>query len=218
MSTTGSRLPPIPWRRTLRRARRSCAVWLFLSVVLAAGSAVRASQLDAEAVARRDAWGQAVPVVVAVADLEAGAVVRTGDVTVERRPAPLVPRGALGELPVGRVVTASILAGEVVVAARIAPGGLSGAATLVGRGHRAVAVPVTGGAPPLSVGDRVDVVATFDAFEVEALPSGVVAAGVVVVHVDTDAGLVTVAVAQADVPRVAFATARGVVSLALLGG
>jgi hypothetical protein len=117
-----------------------------------------------------------------------------------------------------------------VVAARLAPAGLVGAAALVPAGERAVAVP-TGPAPtpPLVVGDRVDVLAVLPAApapEAGDRPRGVGAPGVSdpafalveqAAVVDVADGVVTVAVPEADAPRVAWALGHGSVVLALAG-
>ena len=111
-----------------------------------------------------------------------------------------------------------MLAGEPVVAARLAPHGLRGAAALVPPDERAVAVPLgPGGAPPLAVGDLVDVLAV--------LPSGYEPAGDVPAFplaeratvVDVADHAVTVAVPRADAARVAWALAHGTVVLTLAG-
>jgi hypothetical protein len=78
-----------------------------------------------------------------------------------------------------------------------------------------VAVP-TGSGLPLEVGDRVDVLATFDAGTTGAgEPTFAVARRAVVVHVGEDA--VTVAVTTSAAPRVAYALAAGAVTLVLSG-
>jgi hypothetical protein len=78
-----------------------------------------------------------------------------------------------------------------------------------------VAVP-TGSGLPLRVGDRVDVLATFDpGVSGDGEPTFAVARGAVVVHVGKEA--VTVAVAEAAAPKVAYALAAGTVTLVLSG-
>lgn len=190
------------------RARSSVAVRWIAVALAAAVAAVQVSALGADAEARRRAWGDAVPVVVAVRDLAAGRVVGAGDVRVERWPDAVVPAAALGDPPVGATLLADVVAGEALVASRVAPGGLGRVAALVPPGWRAVAVPVSAGfgavAPPLTVGDRVDVLAP-----------DLVAERAVVVAVDDDA--VTVAVPAGDAPGVAEAAATAVVTLALRG-
>jgi Flp pilus assembly protein CpaB len=114
--------------------------------------------------------------------------------------------------------------GEVLLASKLAPEGLRGVAALVPPGDRALAVPVDPGGLALRLGDRVDVLATFDvagaddtapALPTPAAPTFPVARAALVVGVGD--GAVTVAVGPDEVPRVAFALARGTVALALVG-
>ena len=193
----------------LRRLRRSIAARWLLVAVAAGAVAVEASHITAQAEAERDAWGTPVTVAVAARDVDGGEVIRAADVRVEQRPAAVVPDGAVPAPPVGQVATAALVAGEVVVAARVAPAGLSPVAALVPDGWRAVAVPTSSSglgapAPPLAVGDRVDLLAPHT-----------VAEGAVVVAVDE--GAVTVAVPAGDVDDVAEATSAAVVTIALVG-
>jgi Flp pilus assembly protein CpaB len=211
-------LPPIPWRRWLRRARRAGAAWWALAAIGSVVGAAHLAAADAAADAERDAWGRSVPVAIATHDLGPGSVVHPDDATVEQRPAAVVPDGALDAVPVGDVVTAPVLAGEALVAGRVGGDGLSVVAARVPAGHRAVAIPIDrpGSAPPLRPGDLVDVLATFDVLDpADTAPTGVVASAAVVVAVDDST--VTVAVPADDVDRVAFAVARGTVTLALVG-
>lgn len=214
-------LPRIPWRRALRRARRSPAAWWLAAAAVAALAATRVGTLDDEAAAARAAWGEGVPVVVATRDLAAGEVVGADDVVVASWPPAVVPEGALAEVPAGRTVAAPIVAGEAVVGARVAPEGLSDVAALLPPGWRAVAVPAFGGGaggdhPPLAVGDRVDVLASVDTFDPLAHQSAeVVAEGALVV--DVRDGSVTVGVPQRVAAAVAVATTRGTITLALVG-
>jgi Flp pilus assembly protein CpaB len=169
----------------------------------------------------RAAWGDAVTVVVAARDFDAGDRPGAVDVVVETRPRAVVPDGALTEADEldGRVVVAPIVAGEVVLERRLAPAGLTGVAALVPAGHRAVAVPVDPSlgaiSPDVRVGDRVDVLAVFDVMDGSEPPAGVVAGSVSVIAVDDRR--VTVSVRDGDAARVAFAAARGTVALAVVG-
>lgn len=88
-----------------------------------------------------------------------------------------------------------------------------GTAALVPRGWLAVAIPVAVAAPPVRVGDRVDLFGA-DAEEF-GLGADVLARGARVVGVADDA--ITVATRREAVPRVARALATGVVTLALQG-
>jgi Flp pilus assembly protein CpaB len=212
--------PRLALRRRWRRARRSPALWWSAAAATAAAAALQVSSLDGRATARREAWGESEPVVVATHDLEAGAVIGPGDVTVEQWPHAVVPSGAITEVPTGQVVIAAVVDGEAVIDRRLAPEGLRGVAALVPDHHRAIAVPSSAAgfgtdAPPLSAGDRVDVLATFDVVDGDAPPTAPVAEAALVV--DVGEGTVTVAVPVADAPRVAFAVARGTVTLALVG-
>lgn len=220
-------LPRIRFRRLLRRARRSPAVWWSAAALVALVAAARVGSIDDAAEARRASWGTPVPVVVAARDLPAGTVLGDGDVVTTSWPDAVVPAGALVSPPLGRTTSAAIMAGEAVVADRVAPDGLSDVAALLPPGWRAVAVPPSSagfgsGAPPLQVGDRVDVLATFDALDLtdgsnDPTPTEPVAEGALVVDVDPDGGPITVAVPTADAPDVAFAVARGIVTLTLVG-
>jgi hypothetical protein len=127
------------------------------------------------------------------------------------------------------------------VGVRLAPHGSTGAAALVPPGHRAVAVPVgPTGAPPLTEGDLVDVLAVSPLGPPPTEPSppaegdgesAPVAEGdadgprdepafALVEHalvVAAGERSVSVAVPQADAPAVAFAVSQGAVVLALTG-
>jgi Flp pilus assembly protein CpaB len=204
------------------RARRALArpgVRRLAVAVLAVATALTVTATLGAADAARDRWGPSQPVAVATRDLAPGDVV---DATaIERRDLPdgLVTEASLAAAPEGAVVRHPILAGEPLMAARLAPHGLSGVAALVPPGHRAVAVPVgPAGVPPLSTGDLVDVVTV--------LPTGLEAGGddpafplaerAPVVDVGDQA--VTVAVPATDAPRVAWALSNGTIVLMLAGG
>ena len=204
---------PPRWRRRWRawRRRSSFAWWVAAALlVLLTGGAFRASL--ARTSARLDELGPLRPVVVVTSGVEAGAVVSAGDVAVARRPAAMVPDGAITSVDgsVGRVAIVPLVAGEVLVATRLAPDGLRGAAALVPGGMRALAVPGgPSGRPPLAVGDLVDAVDTAGAV--------VVATAATVVAVDDRSDTVTVAVPADDAPGLAAAVATGGISLALSG-
>jgi Flp pilus assembly protein CpaB len=211
---------PKPRRRRVRPVlalRRQPRLWWLLSLTaaLAIGWAVSTIVADAERV--RQAWGTTEAVVVARRPLVAGTPIDGGDVELVDRPRALVPEGALRDLPDGQVAATSIAAGEVVVAARLAPLGLRGLAATLPAGARAVAIPVEPGlAPPVAVGDRVDVLVALAPEAAGGRPPGfVVAAGALVVAVDEAA--VTVAVRAAAAPRIAVALGQGAVTLALIG-
>jgi Flp pilus assembly protein CpaB len=168
-------------------------------------------------------------VAVATHDLAVGDPLGADAAEVRSLPAALVPSGALSAPPFGALVRQPIAAGEALVAERLAPDGLTGAAALVPPGSRAVAVPLAPvPAPPLVVGDLVDLLA------VVAPASGGVADGVTgdvtsgaepafplvetVPVVDVGDETASVAVPEADAPRVAYALAQGAVVVTLAGG
>ena len=146
--------PSVRARRALvRPAVRRTAVGL-----LAAATALSVASLLGAVDDARDRWGATRPVAVATRDLSPGEVLDSGAVEVRDLPEGVIPDAAVATAPTGAVVRHPILAGEPLAPARLAPDGLSGTAALVAEGERAVAVPVgAGGAPPLAVGDLVDV-------------------------------------------------------------
>ena len=224
---------------SVRRLRRSPLVFWTAALVVAGLAGTATTRAVAEAEARARELGGLVEVAVAARPLHPGDEVRGGDVTVERLPAALlpdsspVPAGAVA----GRIVVVPVVPGEVLTEAKVGGDGVTGAAALVPAGMRAIAVPVGAGIPPLEQGHRVDVLATFETafgpdgegttFEMAFGPDSggattepieptfAVAEDAVVVAVDDD--VVTVAVPAADAPRVAYAVATAIVTLALSG-
>ncbi len=182
-------------------------------LALAVGVAVHRTTASAEAVTA-DLGSTAV---VAVVDrpLAPGDEITPGDVVMQARPVGHLPAGAVVDDPTGRTVRAGVVAGEVLVADRLAGAGRDGAGALVPPGWRGVAIPIVDAAIPARPGDVVDVVASFDPSLDLREPSTVVVPGAVVVDVADDA--LTVAVPRSRVTAVAFAVANGIVSLALVG-
>jgi len=133
-------------------------------------------------------------------------------VTTRSVPIALLPRRALATLPPDAVAAVDLTPGEIVLAQRLT--GRSTVAARLPSGTRAVAVP-TGGGLPLEIGDRVDVLATFDTGDPAAEPTLAVASDALVLAVDEDAA--TVAVSQSAAPRVAYALAVGTITLVLSG-
>ena len=199
------------------RLRRSPLPFWLLSLALAGLTGLTVSRLVDEAAGRAAALGGLVDTPVAARPVGVGRALRAADVEVRRLPASLLPRGRLARAPwAGRVAVVPLAAGEVLLAAKLAPDGLSGVAALVPPGHRALAIPVDPGGLALNAGHRVDVLATFDAATPEAPdpePTFPVATDALVVEAGDEA--VTVAVTPAQAARVAFALARGTVTLAL---
>jgi Flp pilus assembly protein CpaB len=197
---------------------RHLGSWALTAVLALAAGGATATIVGRAADAER-AWGERRPVAMADRDLAPGDVIAGADVT--RRPLPLalIPRAGVDD-PVGRVVTAPIVAGEPVVEDRLAGPDDTGAAALVPDGHAAVAVALDAPAPPLRIGDRVDLVApgalgALGGPTVDGGPGTArrVTRGATVVDVGETA--VTVAVADDDVTTVAAATLQGPVAVVL---
>lgn len=190
------------WYRDRLRAWAATAGLAVLAGGLTAGAVQRASQAAAE-------WGTRREIAVATRALDPGHTIGTGDVERRTLPVALLPDGALAD-PVGRVVVAPVLPGEVVPDARVAPEGRQGPGALVPDGWLAVAVPVDGALPPLASGDPVVVLGVLDPMAMR----GTVLAGEATVVAVTDSA-VTVAVPAADATAVSAAVLAGPVTLAL---
>jgi Flp pilus assembly protein CpaB len=189
---------------------------LAAAALLALATVAAINGLTADARAQAAAFGRLRAVPVAARSLDAGDEVGPEDVTTRRLPAALIPRGGVAARPEGRVVVVPVAAGEVLLEAKLAPWGLKGAAALLPDGTRALAIPVSEGTPPLSVGNHVDLLATFSPDQPAATspdPSFPVAEDALVVAVGHDT--VTVAVDQRAAPAVAYAIAAGTVIIAL---
>lgn len=202
-----------------RRALARPAVRRLFVAAVAVATALTVISLVGAAGQARDQWGRSRQVVVATRDLAPGDVVDAGAVEIRDLPEGVLTDSALADAPEGSVVRQPILAGEPVVAARLAPHGLTGAAALVPAGERAVAVPLgPSGAPPLAIGDLVDVLTVVPA---GVDPDGEDPAFPLVERamvVDVTEQAISVAVPEADAPRVAWALSNGAVVLALAGG
>jgi pilus assembly protein CpaB len=216
-------IPP-RWRRELRRrvrhVRRSPVLWWTVAAVLALVTASSLRSSFDRAAAAEARFGVLRPVLVVARPVGVGEVVEAGDVRLEPRPLALLPEGAVSGSAVvaGRVAVADLVPGEVVVSARLAPGGRRGAAALLPPGQRALAVPGGAGRPPLRPGDRVDVLATGgDGDGDGGSDTLVVVTDATVLDVDDQRDLVTIAVAPDEAPLVASAVATATVTLALSG-
>jgi Flp pilus assembly protein CpaB len=213
---------PKPAVRHLVPARPSLALALrrrprLRWAVVAAGAAV-VGLLVSGAVSRaeraRAAWGRTQTVLVATRDLAAGHELEPGDTDARTVPVAAAPEGAVASVDPGRAVRMPVLAGEVLVRRRLAGAGATGVAALLPHGSRAVAIPIEPGtAPPLRVGQRVDVVAVAAGPD-GSVPGFVLARAAPVVDVREEAA--SVAVDPDVVPRIAVALAEGAVSLALV--
>ncbi|MGH9157160.1 MAG: Flp pilus assembly protein CpaB [Acidimicrobiales bacterium] len=195
------------------RLRRSPVLFWTAAGAVALFTGLTVSGLAGRAAARAAALGGLEEVAVAARPVAAGEVLTAADVAVRSLPAALLPDSPPARAPRGRVALVDLAEGEVLLASRLAPEGADGLAALLPEGMRALAVPVDTAAPALRRGHRVDVLATFDTVEPAAEPTIAVATGALVIDVDEDA--VTLAVSPSEAPRLAFAMARGIVTLAL---
>lgn len=176
-------------------------------------------------------FGATRAVVLARVDLDLGTRVREADLRMAHLPAAAVPPGALDARndAVGRVVAVPVLAGAAVAERALAPRKRDGLAGIVAPGRRAVRVTTADGLRP-DPGSVVDIIATLDSREVGGTlePSVVVARAARVISVDPapsarDAGAngsegrvgVVVLVTVTEASRLADATARGALMLAL---
>jgi Flp pilus assembly protein CpaB len=205
-------------RRALARTVVRRAVVLGLAIL----TGLVVVSLVSSAEAARQRWGRSRPVAVATRDLAPGDLVDGSAVEVRRLPEAAVAPQALAEPPSGSMVRQPVAAGEPLVPERLAPQGLTGVAALVPAGHRAVAIPIGPlAAPPLTVGDLVDVLAVVPALveeqprQREDQPSFALVEAAVVVDVGEQS--ITVAVPEAAAPRVAWVLTNGSVVLALAG-
>jgi Flp pilus assembly protein CpaB len=206
----------------VRRALARTVVHRAVVLALAAVTGLVVVSLVSSAEAARQRWGRARPVAIATRDLTPGDLIDGSAVEVRRLPEAAVAPGALAEAPAGSVVREPVVAGEPLVAERLAPQGLRGVAALVPRGHRAVAVPIGPlAAPPLTVGDVVDVLAVVPVAAGESpgqsgdVPSFPLVEAAVVVDVGEQS--IAIAVPEADAPRVAWVLTNGSLVLALAG-
>jgi Flp pilus assembly protein CpaB len=203
----------------LRRMRRATLAYWAIVAVLMFLTFELVGRVHASAQAAMAKHGTTETVWVTRRDVSAGAILRREDVRLTEVPTAFLPQGHATRDVSGQATTVPLVAGEVVLAARLAPSGVRGAAARMPRGSRALAVPIGPGGPlAVEIGDRVDLLATFppDANSGDE-PTFAVAEGAVVVDVSPDDDTVTVAVPAEDAARVAYAVAVGVVTLALAG-
>jgi Flp pilus assembly protein CpaB len=198
----------------LRRwARTPFVFWLITCTIGATtGLVVSHSLAAARAAARR--YGSLRPVVVALRAAEPGDTLAAGDVDTIDMPRAFVPPGALrpGSEPRGRTVVVALFPGEIILDAHLSGPGAHGLAALLPLGRRAVAVPLARGGLRLRKGDVVDVLATFETPSPTGEPTFPVAIGATVIDAGPDN--VTVAVTPEEAARVAYALAKGEVTLA----
>jgi Flp pilus assembly protein CpaB len=214
-----------------RRSPRAVLLWLGAALVAVVTAVLVATDLAA---LHRRAHSLGAPRSVAMADrdLPLGSTIDRGALRSRTVHRSQLPSGAVSPRAAeGRVVAVPVVRGAFVVDGNLAPRrrtGLNGAIPPDMRALRIVARDTL--RPP--VGSSVDVLVTFESSDPSAgsAPTVVAARGVLVLGTDdapaavetragsgTAAGLgVTLLVADDDAPRLAFATAAGVVTLALV--
>ena len=222
------------------RSPRVLALWGAAGTVAIVTAFVVAS--DLAALHRRAAdLGPVVNAVVATRDLTLGTTISASDIGERQIHQLQLPRGALDDAGsiVGRVVAVPIVRGGYVSTDNLAPSERTGVDGAIPQGMRAMRVVVTNAVRPRP-GAAVDVLATFQtsgqtAGQTSGQTSGaddgsstvVVAAGALVIDTDgaaarastgtrSDTLGVTLLVDTAVAQRLAFATANGVVTIALV--
>lgn len=132
-------------------ARRALSLRL-LAALICTSIAIWVARSLSEAAELRADWGQQVPVLVALHDIEAGEPVGASDVVSTIRPRALHPKGAVRELEPGTTATTEILAGEPLVGAR-----LSSDQRSMAHGTTAMSLDLALPPPELRSGDHIDV-------------------------------------------------------------
>jgi Flp pilus assembly protein CpaB len=220
-----------------RRSPRAVLLWIGAVIVAIVTAVVVATDLAALH-RRARGLGPQRPIAVAVRDLPVGTTIRDGDIRVRSVHRSQLPADAMSPAAArGRVVAVPVVRGAFVIDGNVAPRrrtGLNGAITT---GMRAMQIVVWDALRP-PVGSSVDVLVTFDPGSnsaSSAAPTVVAARGVLVLGTGdapavSDSGAtgrrtgsgqssalgVTLLVSQEDAPRLAFAAATGVVTIALV--
>jgi len=220
-----------------RRSPRAVIFWAGAILVAIATATIVATDLAALH-RRAHSLGAPRPVAVAARDLPLGTTIRRGDITTRPVHRSQLPSGALSpKVAERRVVAVPVVRGAFVVDGNVAPRGRTGLDSAIPPGMRALRVVARDALHP-PVGSSVDVLATFESSDGAAgdgAPTVVAARGVLVLGTDDEpaaveggargsgepggqrGGLgVTLLVDEDDAPRLAFAAAAGVVTLALV--
>ena len=209
----------------LRRSPGAALLWgaaLVVAVVTAVWVGGTLASLH-----RQDArYGRVATFAVARRDLPVGRGVTSADVAANRARGGARPPGALDRASVtGRVLVVAVLRGQAVTDRHLAAKVRDGHDGIVAPGRRAMRVAVAD-TPRLRAGDHVDVYVTFDPGQVsaDADPTLTVARAVAVLAVDAPAvasggGATTGVTLMVDVdeaPKLAYASANGVLAVALV--
>jgi Flp pilus assembly protein CpaB len=210
----------------LRRSPRAALLWCLATVVAVATALTVGGSLAS--LRRQDArFGRVVELAVAAHDLRVGTTVAEGDVRTVRARGGALPPGAITSrrTAAGRVVAVPVLRGQPVTGRHLANRDRTGTDGVVAPGRRVMRVTVDD-APRLRPGDHVDVYVTFDPAQVppDVDPTLVVAGAVPVLSIDTPAAAtdgarrtgITLMLRTRDAPRVAYASANGVLAVAVV--
>jgi Flp pilus assembly protein CpaB len=206
----------------MRRSPRVLALWAAAIVVAVVTAMVVAGDL-AELHRRAGSLGPEREAFVARDALPVGHRLTAADVERVRRYESQLPDAAITSIDEldGRVVRVPVVAGAYVSSGNLAPRARTGLDGVVPPGMRVVRILVEV-APPLEPGAAVDVLSTFDPAVATGIdPTVTVAAGALVLAIDestdTRAGTgVSLLVDVVDARRLAYATATGVVTLAVV--
>ena len=215
-----------------RRSPRAVLLWAAAVLVAVVTAVVVATDLAALH-KRAQGLGPPRPIAAAVRDLAVGTTIRDDDVRVRSVHRSQLPSGAMSPTEArGRVVAVPVVQGAFVVDGNVAPRRRTGLNGAIPTGMRALRIVVRDALRP-PVGSSVDVLATFESANRDAggtAPTVVAARGVLVLGTDDapasvetatnsrgGTGLgVTLLVTEDDAPRLAFAAATGVVTIALV--
>ena len=219
-----------------RRSPRAVLLWLGAVLVAVVTAALVATDLAALH-RRANSLGTPRLVAVAVRDLFVGSTIGRGDVRSRSVHRSQLPSGALAPSVVeGRVVAVPVVRGAFVVDGNLAPRRRTGLDGAIPPGMRAVRIVARDAVHP-PVGSSVDVLVTFESSDgatAAGAPTVVAARGVLVLGTNeapaavetptSERGAagqgsgvgVTLLVSEGDAPRLAFAAAAGVVTLALV--
>jgi Flp pilus assembly protein CpaB len=218
-----------------RRSPRAVLLWLGAVLVAVVTAVIVATDLAALH-RRAQSLGPSRPIAAAVRDLPVGATIADDDIRVRSVHHSQLPTDALspGEAR-GRVVAVPVVRGAFVTGGNLAPRRRTGLDGAIPPGMRALRLVVRDALRP-PVGSSVDVLVTFEpgnTLESAGAPTVVAARGVLVLGTDdaptsfetgatnassspASAMSVTLLVTEDDAPRLAFAAATGVVTIALV--
>jgi Flp pilus assembly protein CpaB len=215
-----------------RRSPRAVLLWLGAVLVAVVTAVIVATDLAALH-RRAQGLGPSRSVATAVRDLPVGTKIGDGDIRVRSVHRSQLPADTMSSMSAqGRVVAVPVVRGAFVTDGNLAPRRRTGLNGVIPPGMRALRLVVLDALRP-PVGSSIDVLVTFEAGSSEpsgAAPTVVAARGVLVLGTDdaparfeggtterSGGGLgVTLLVMEDDAPRLAYAAAAGVVTIALV--